>query len=376
MRGCRPGSPGISSPAACCASTPRSPGWRAGRPRRPSSAISTPRWRSGGGSTESGITRSPPISSTSKQPPVRPILDVSLLDRIGDTPLLRLARVTRHLPRTVEVYVKAEWFNPGGSVKDRPVLRMLVDAERDGRLTRGKTILDSTSGNAGIAYAMIGALKGYPVELVMPASASEERKRIIAAYGARVVLSDPLEGSDGAIRVARTMLAEAPERYFKPDQYNNPANWRAHYETTGPEVLRQTGGRITHFVAGLGTTGTLVGAGRRLHEADPGIEVIAVEPDAALHGLEGLKHIASSIVPGIYDPGVHNRKVGVSTEAGYRMARRLAREDGLFVGTSTGAAVHAALEVAAALRAGVIVVIAPDGGDRYLSTPLWRDAGA
>jgi len=320
--------------------------------------------------------RSPPISSTSKQPPARPILDVSLLDRIGDTPLLRLAQVTRHLPRSVEVYVKAEWFNPGGSVKDRPVLRMIVDAERDGRLTRGKTILDSTSGNAGIAYAMIGALKGYPVELVMPASASEERKRIIAAYGARVVLSDPLEGSDGAIRVARTMLSEAPERYFKPDQYNNPANWRAHYETTGPEVLHQTGGRITHFVAGLGTTGTLVGAGRRLHEANPGIEVIAVEPDAPLHGLEGLKHIASSIVPGIYDPAVHDRKVGVSTEAGYRMARRLAREDGVFVGTSTGAAVHAALEVAAALRAGVIVVIAPDGGDRYLSTPLWRDAGA
>ena len=274
------------------------------------------------------------------------------------------------------MYVKAEWFNPGGSVKDRPVLRMLVEAERDGRLARGKTILDSTSGNAGIAYAMIGALNGYPVELVMPASASEERKRIIAAYGARIVLSDPLEGSDGAIRVARKMLEDAPERYYKPDQYNNPANWQAHYETTGPEVLHQTGGRITHFVAGLGTTGTLVGAGRRLHDADPGIEVIAVEPDAPLHGLEGLKHIASSIVPGIYDPAVHDRKVGVSTEAGYRMARRLAREEGLFVGTSAGAAVHAALEVAAALRTGVIVVIAPDGGDRYLSTPLWRDAGS
>src|SRR5262252_5423683 len=198
----------------------------------------------------------------------------SLLDRIGNTPLLRLARVTRGLPPAVEVYVKAEWFNPGGSVKDRPVLRMLADAERDGRLRPGVTVLDSTSGNAGIAYAMIGAVKGYPVELVMPASASEERKRIIAAYGARIVLSDPLEGSDGAIRVAQQMLAAAPERYFKPDQYNNPANWQAHYDTTGAEILEQTGGRVTHFVAGLGTTGTLVGAGRRLHDADRGIRVV------------------------------------------------------------------------------------------------------
>jgi cysteine synthase B len=310
---------------------------------------------------------------TSKQPPSRPALQVSLLDQVGHTPLLRLTRVTGGVPRAVEVYIKAEWFNPGGSVKDRPVLRMIVEAERDGRLTPAKTILDSTSGNAGIAYAMIGAVKGYQVELVMPASASEERKRIIAAYGARVILSDPLEGSDGAIRVAREILAAAPERYFKPDQYNNPANWWAHYDTTGPEILAQTGGRITHFVAGLGTTGTLVGAGRRLHEAEPRIRVIAVEPDAPLHGLEGLKHIASSIVPGIYDPSVHDGKVGVSTEAAYVMARRLAREEGLFVGTSTGAAVHAALEVAGDLRAGVVVAIAPDGGDRYLSTPLWRD---
>ena len=296
----------------------------------------------------------------------------SLLDQIGRTPLLRLLRVARNLPQTVEVYVKAEWFNPGGSVKDRPVLWMITEAERDGRLTPGKTILDSTSGNAGIAYAMLGAIKGYRVELVVPASASEERKRIIAAYGARIVLSDALEGSDGAIRMAREMLAAAPERYFKPDQYNNPANWRAHYETTGAEILEQTRGRITHFVAGLGTTGTLVGAGRRLHEADPGIRVIAVEPDAALHGLEGLKHIASSIVPGIYDSSVHDEKIGVSTEAGYAMARRLAGEEGLFVGTSTGAAVHVALAVASRLRAGVVVAIAPDGGDRYLSTPLWR----
>ncbi len=307
----------------------------------------------------------------------RPVAErsgVSVLDQIGRTPLLRLRRVRGGLRDAVELYVKAEWFNPGGSVKDRPVLRMITDAEQDGRLTPGKTILDSTSGNAGIAYAMIGAVKGYPVELVMPASASEERKRIIAAYGARIVLSDPLEGSDGAIVLAREILAREPERYFKPDQYNNPSNWRAHYDTTGPEILEQTGGRVTHFVAGLGTTGTLVGAGRRLHEANPRIEVVAVEPDAPLHGLEGLKHIASSIVPGIYDPSVHDRKVAVSTEAGYAMARRLAREEGLLVGESTGAAVVAALEVARDLREGVVVVIAPDAGDRYLSTPLWRDA--
>lgn len=297
----------------------------------------------------------------------------SLLDRIGNTPLLRLERVTRGLPRAVEVYVKAEWFNPGGSVKDRPVLRMLADAERDGRLRPGVTILDSTSGNAGIAYAMIGAVKGYAVELVIPASASEERKRIIAAYGARVVLSDPLEGSDGAILRAREIHARAPERYFKPDQYNNPSNPLAHYDTTAVEILEQTSGRVTHFVAGLGTTGTVVGAGRRLHEADPRIRVVAVEPDAPLHGLEGLKHIASSIVPGIYDPTVHDAKISVTTEAGYAMARRLAREEGMLVGESAGAAVDAALRVAAGLREGVVVVVAPDAGDRYFSTALWRD---
>jgi cysteine synthase B len=297
----------------------------------------------------------------------------SILDQIGRTPLLRLRRVTARLPASVEVYVKAEWFNPGGSVKDRPVLRMITDAERDGRLQPGKTILDSTSGNAGIAYAMIGAIKGYPVELVMPGSASVERKRIIAGYGARIVLSDPLEGSDGAILLAREILARDPDRYFKPDQYNNPSNWKAHYDTTGPEILEQTAGAITHFVAGLGTTGTLVGVGRRLHEANPGIQIVAVEPDAPLHGLEGLKHIASSIVPGIYDPSVHDRKVPVATEPSYAMARRLAREEGMFVGESAGAAVVAALEVARELRSGVVVVIAPDGGDRYLSTPLWRD---
>jgi len=311
---------------------------------------------------------------TSSRPPAAPGPAASLLDQIGRTPLIRLRRVTRDLRESVELYLKAEWFNPGGSVKDRPVLRMITDAERDGRLRPGTTILDSTSGNAGIAYAMIGAVKGYAVELVLPANASEERKRIIAAYGARIILSDPLEGSDGAILLAREVLARAPERYFKPDQYNNPSNWLAHYDTTGPEILEQTGRRVTHFVAGLGTTGTLVGAGRRLHEAGLGVQVVAVEPDAPLHGLEGLKHIATSIVPGIYDPSVHDRKISVSTDEGYTMARRLGREEGLFVGESAGAAVAAALTAARDLREGIVVVIAPDGGDRYLSTPLWRDA--
>ena len=321
----------------------------------------------------SAITPSPHFFSMSSRLPAVARAPATILDQIGGTPLLGLTRVTRGLRPSVEVYLKAEWFNPGGSVKDRPVLRMILDAERDGRLTAGKTLLDSTSGNAGIAYAMIGAVKGYPVELVMPANASEERKRVIAAYGARIVVSDPLEGSDGAILLAREIHGRDPARYVKLDQYNNPSNWRAHYDTTGPEILEQTGGRVTHFVAGLGTTGTLMGVGRRLHEANPRIEVVGVEPDAPLHGLEGLKHLATSIVPGIYDPSVHDQKLTLSTDAAYAMARRLSREEGLFVGESTGAAVEAALAVARDLREGVVVVIAPDGGDRYLSTPLWSD---
>lgn len=302
-----------------------------------------------------------------------PRIGEGLLQRIGNTPLLRLRRVTRGLPEGVEVCVKAEWFNPGGSVKDRPVLRMIEDAERAGLLTSEKVLLDSTSGNAGIAYAMIGAAKGYRVKLVMPANASEERKRMIRAYGAELVYSDPLEGSDGAILLARHIQEEDPHRYFKPDQYNNPSNWKAHYDTTGPEILAQTEGRITHFVGTLGTTGTVVGVGRRLREFNPDVQIIAVEPDSPLHGIEGLKHIASSIRPGIYDPSVHHRKLGVSTEAAYAMARRLAREEGMFVGASTGAAVWAALKVAWEIHEGVVVALAPDGGDRYLSTALWRD---
>ncbi len=302
-----------------------------------------------------------------------PRIGEDLLQRIGNTPLLRLRRVTRGLPEGVEVCVKAEWFNPGGSVKDRPVLCMIEDAERAGLLTPDKVLLDSTSGNAGIAYAMIGAAKGYRVKLVMPANASEERKRMIRAYGAELVFSDPLEGSDGAILLARRIQEEDPDRYFKPDQYNNPSNWKAHYDTTGPEILAQTEGRITHFVGTLGTTGTVVGVGRRLREFNPEIQIVAVEPDSPLHGIEGLKHIASSIRPGIYDPSVHHRKLGVSTEAAYAMARRLAREEGMFVGASAGAAVWAALQVARELREGLVVALAPDGGDRYLSTALWRD---
>lgn len=303
----------------------------------------------------------------------KPLIGEDILQRIGNTPLLRLRRLTRDLPETVEVYVKAEWFNPGGSVKDRPVLRMIEDAEHDGRLRPDHVILDSTSGNAGIAYAMIGAAKGYRVTLVMPANASDERKRMIRAYGAELVFSDPLEGSDGAILLAREMQEKDPDRYFKPDQYNNPSNWRAHYDATGPEIIAQTEGRITHFVATLGTTGTVVGVGRRLREFSDAVEVIAVEPDDPLHGIEGLKHIATSIRPGIYDPSVHHRKIGVGTEAAYRMARALAREEAMFVGPSTGAALVATLDIARELHEGVIVALAPDGGDRYLSTALWRD---
>jgi cysteine synthase B len=271
----------------------------------------------------------------------------------------------------VEILAKAEWFNPGGSVKDRPVLRMIEEAEREGRLTPGKVLLDASSGNAGIAYAMIGAAKGYQVELVVPQNVSVERRRIIQAFGATLIPSDPLEGSDGAIRLARQVFAAAPQRYVLLDQYNNPANWRAHYDTTGAEIIAQSDGRLTHFVAGLGTSGTLVGVGRRLREQRPHVQIVAVEPDGPLHGLEGLKHMATSIVPGIYDPSVHHRVIPVSTEAAYAMARRLAREEGWLVGPSAGAAMVAALQVAREAGEGVIVVVLPDGGDRYLSTGVF-----
>jgi len=304
--------------------------------------------------------------------PGSPLPGVSLLQAIGNTPLLRLTRLTRDLPPRVEVYIKAEWFNPGGSVKDRPVRQIILDAERDGRLTQDHTVLDSSSGNAGIAYAMIGAARGYRVHLVVPGNVSAERKRILRAFGAEVEYSDPLEGSDGAILVARRRLEQQGNRYFYGDQYNNPSNPRAHYETTGPEVFTQTGGRITHLVAGLGTSGTIVGCGRRLREMQPRVQIVAVEPEGPMHGIEGLKHMASAIVPGIYEPSVHHRKIPVRTEDAYEMTRRLAREEGLLAGQSSGAALVGALQVARDLVEGVLVVIGPDGGDRYLSTALWR----
>jgi len=295
----------------------------------------------------------------------------SILEQIGNTPLLRFVNITMGFDR-VEIYCKAEWFNPGGSVKDRPALRMIEEGERSGALTRDKVILDSTSGNTGIAYALIGAVKGYRVELAVPRNVSRERKRILQAYGAHVVYTDPLAGSDGAIREAHRRYEADPEKYFMPDQYNNPANWRAHYDTTGPEIIEQTKGRITHFVAGVGTSGTLMGAGRRLREVNPRIQIAAVLPAEDLHGIEGLKHMETAIVPGIWDENFPDLKLTVRTEDAYAMARRLALEEGVMVGQSAGAAVYAALDLARQLSEGVIVTILPDAGDRYFSTGLWE----
>lgn len=292
---------------------------------------------------------------------------------IGNTPLLRLTKVEELLGKKgIEIYAKAEWFNPGGSVKDRPALWMILDGERKGLLTPDKTILDSTSGNTGIAYALIGAVKGYKVRLVVPANASEERKRILAAYGAEVIYSDPLKGSDGAIELAHRIYDENPDAYFMPDQYNNPANPKAHYETTGVEIWEQTNGNITHFVAGIGTSGTLMGTGKRLKEFNPDIKVIAVEPDSGFHGIEGLKHMETAIKPGIYEPDFHDAKIPVRTEDAYEAVIWLSRECGLFVGPSSGAALVGAIELAKRLKEGVIVTIFPDSGDRYLSYRLWE----
>jgi cysteine synthase B len=297
--------------------------------------------------------------------------EYDLLSRIGNTPLLRLAGITRNLPGSVEIYAKAEWFNPGGSVKDRAAWSMIAEGERRGVLGPGKIILDATSGNTGIAYAMIGAARGYRVRLCLASNASPERKQILSAYGADLVFTDPSESSDGAIRMARRICGQEPELYFYPDQYNNEANWQAHYHTTAPEILEQTRGRVTHFVAGLGTSGTFTGTGRRLKEFNPRIQLISVQPDSGFHGLEGLKHMETAIVPGIYDPGLADRNIGIDTEEAHRMVRRLAREDGMLVGISSGAAAVAALRVAAELRSGVVVTVFPDSGDKYLSTPVW-----
>ena len=274
------------------------------------------------------------------------------------------------VPSRVRIFAKLEGFNPGGSVKDRPALRMVQEGIRTGKLRPGKTILDSTSGNTGIALALIGRILGYPVELIVPANVSVERKKIIYAYGAKVTYSDPLEGSDGAIRLCRQILDENPGKYFKPDQYFNPMNPQAHYDTTGPEIYRQTNQTITHFVAGIGTGGTVMGTGRYLKEMNPAIQVIAVEPDDALHGLEGLKHMASSIVPGIYHEEELDEKISVATDDAYAMVYRLSQEEGLLVGQSSGAALFAALKIARKLRSGTIVTLFPDFGDKYLTTNL------
>jgi len=297
----------------------------------------------------------------------------SVIDLIGHTPLIRLSSFEAGL-RNVELYVKAEWRNPGGSVKDRAAARMIADGERSGALTRDKILLDATSGNTGIAYAMIGAARGYRVRLCVPGNVTPERKRILKAFGAEVVFTDPMEGSDGAIIRAKKMYADDPDRYFYPDQYNNPGNWRAHYDTTAPEILEQTQGRITHFVAGLGTSGTFMGAGRRFREVKPSIRLTSVQPDSPLHGLEGLKHMATAIVPGIYDPALADEDLGVSTEEAFDYTRRLAKE-GLFVGISSGANLAGALDVARRAQDAVVVVIFCDGGEKYLSERFWDEKG-
>jgi cysteine synthase B len=292
---------------------------------------------------------------------------------VGNTPLLPLRRLTT-LPPGVHLYAKAEWFNPGGSVKDRPALNILRRALTEGFLTGGKRLLDSTSGNMGISYATFGAALGVSVTLAIPANASPERLAILRALGAELVLTDPLEGSDGAIRVARRMASEQPERYYFADQYNNPANWQAHYLSTGPEIVQQTDGSVTHFAAGLGTSGTLMGVGRYLRQYNPAIQINAVQPDAAFHGLEGLKHMPSAIQPGIFEPGFADRTLEIDTEAAYEMTLRLARREGLFVGVSSGAAAVAALQIASQLQEGVVVTLFPDAGYKYLSEKFWERA--
>ena len=304
-------------------------------------------------------------------------LGSSLESRIGNTPLLRLNRVVGSLPG-ITLLAKAEWHNPGGSVKDRAAAAMVHEAIAEGRLKPGKTILDATSGNTGIALAMLGAALGFPVLLAMPSNVSPERKRILSAYGAQVEWTKPDESSDGAIRRARELVGNDPERLCYLDQYSNNANWRAHYETTGPEIWRQTDGRVTHFVAGLGTSGTFMGTTRRLKELNPQIQAISMQPDSPFHGLEGLKHMATSIVPAIYDPTVADRALEVETEAAYAMAKKLAREEGLLVGISAAAAVSASLQIAreeaAAGRSAVIVTVLPDSADKYLSERFWEEA--
>ena len=294
----------------------------------------------------------------------------SVVDLIGDTPLLKLEKIA-DIPPDVEIYAKAEWLNPGGSVKDRAARKMVLEAVRNGELKGGRSIMDSSSGNTAIAYAMIGAALGIPVTIVAPENINAERKKTIEAFGAGIVYSDPIEGSDGAILLARELKKRDSDKYFMPDQYNNPLNPLAHYETTGPEIWEQTGGRVTHFIAGAGTSGTIMGVSRRLKELNPRIRTFAVEPAEAIHGLEGLKHMETSIVPGIYDPGGFDETIFVSTEDAYAMMESMVRREGLFVGHSGGAAVCAAVGKAQTLESGVIVTVLPDSGMRYLSEKLW-----
>lgn len=295
------------------------------------------------------------------------------IDLVGNTPLLRLPNIEADLPHKVELYAKAEWFNPGGSVKDRPALGMVEEAEQSGQLSQGTAILDATSGNTGIGLALMGALKGYRVTLSVPRNISIQKQRALRAYGAELVLTDPLEGTDGAQRVAKELHARHPDHYWYSDQYNNPANWQSHYRTTGPEIYRQTGGKVTHFIAGLGTSGTFVGVGRFLKAVNPFVKLISVQPDSPLHGLEGLKHMPSALVPGIYDPSLSDGQLEVATENAQMMVRKIAHEEGLLVGPSSGAALVAALETANCLDRGVVITVFPDAGDRYLHEKFWEE---
>jgi len=314
---------------------------------------------------------------------VLPILQTSrsqaepLLATVGNTPLLRLEKIPLEFPG-VEILAKAEYFNPGGSVKDRAALNMILDGERSGRLNPHRVILDATSGNTGIAYAMIAASRGYRVKLCLPGNASIERQRILRAYGAEMVFSDAAEGSDGAIRLCRKIYLADPDRYFYPDQYNNPANWKAHYEHTGPEIVRQTAGRITHFVAAMGTSGTFMGVSRRLKRDLPGVQCISAQPSSGFHGLEGLKHMPTAIVPGIYDEALADANLWIETENAYAMVRRLAREEGLLVGISSGCNVYAATllarDLAARGESATIVTVLCDSAEKYLSEHFWEEA--
>jgi cysteine synthase B len=300
----------------------------------------------------------------------------SLAEFIGQTPLLRLRKFERDLGG-VELYAKAEWLNPGGSVKDRPAARIVAEGEFSGQLTHDRVLLDATSGNTGIAFAMVGAARGYRVKLCVPRNVTPERIRILRSYGAELVPTDPLEGSDGAIREARRLYSESPDTYFYADQYSNEANWKAHFDTTGPEIIEQTSGRVTHFVAGLGTSGTFVGTGRRLRqfakEKGQRITLASVQPSSPLHGLEGLKHMESAIVPRIYDPSLADEDLRVDTEDAYHVVRRLATEEGILVGLSSGAALHATMQLAATFREGVFVTVFCDSGERYLTQQFWDE---